>query len=135
MRRSFWFFLVLPTFVLIPLSFSFGALPHLSAAGLFAAMVRELFCTIPLGSRRHGRSVRIGLCSAACAAALGTLAALGLSRGRGGWPATCCFTLMLSPLLMPNIIYALGIYQVYSSLGLIGTEVGLALAHSVLGMP
>lgn len=40
-----------------------------------------------------------------------------------------------APLLMPNIIYALGIYHAYSALGLICTEAGLARAHSVLGMP
>ena len=126
-------FLVLPTFVLIPLSFSSARYLTFPPPG-YSLQWYESYLHNPAWIEATWRSVRIGLCSAACAAALGTLAALGLSRVEG-MARYLLFTLMLSPLLMPNIIYALGIYQVYSSLGLIGTEVGLALAHSVLGMP
>lgn len=126
-------FLVLPTFVLIPLSFSSARYLTFPPPG-YSLQWYQSYLQNPAWIEATWRSVRIGLSSAACAAALGTLAALGLSRIEG-MARYLLFTLMLSPLLMPNIIYALGIYQVYSSLGLIGTETGLALSHSVLGMP
>lgn len=126
-------FLVLPTFVLIPLSFSSARYLTFPPPG-YSLQWYESYLQNPAWIEATWRSFRIGLSSAACAAALGTLAALGLSRIEG-MARYMLFTLMLSPLLMPNIIYALGIYQAYSSLGLIGTETGLTLAHSVLGMP
>lgn len=126
-------FLVLPTFVLVPLSFSSARYLTFPPPG-YSLQWYESYLQNPAWIEATWRSVRIGLSSAACAAALGTLAALGLSRIEGV-ARYVLFTLMLSPMLMPNIIYALGIYQTYSALGLIGTETGLALAHTVIGMP
>lgn len=126
-------FLVLPTFVLIPLSFSSARYLTFPPPG-YSLQWYHSYLHNPAWIEATWRSVRIGLSSAACAAVFGTLAALGLSR-ISGMIRHVLFTLLLSPLLMPNIIYALAIYQLYSALGLIGTETGLSLAHGVLGLP
>jgi len=126
-------FLVLPTFVLIPLSFSSARYLTFPPPG-YSLQWYQSYLQNPAWIEATWRSLRIGVVSAACAAILGTLAALGMSR-IGGTKRYVLFTLLLSPLLMPNIIYALAIYQLYSALGLIGTETGLVLAHSVLGIP
>lgn len=126
-------FLVLPTFVLIPLSFSSAHYLTFPPPG-YSLQWYQAYFQSPAWIEATWRSVRIGLCSAALAATFGTLAALGLSRIKGAGRYVL-FTLLLSPLLIPSIIYALSIYQLYSALGLIGTETGLALAHGVLGMP
>jgi ABC-type spermidine/putrescine transport system permease subunit II len=41
----------------------------------------------------------------------------------------------LVPLVMPTMILAIGLYQVFASLHLIGTLLGLTLAYTVLGLP
>ncbi|MFT4002240.1 MAG: ABC transporter permease subunit [Rhizobium sp.] len=126
-------FLVLPTFVLVPLSFSSARYLTFPPPG-YSLQWYESYLQNPVWIEATMRSLRIGVFAAACASLLGTFAALGLSRLRG-FLRYFLFTLMLLPLLIPNIIYALAVYQLYSALGLIGTETGLVLAHTVLGMP
>jgi len=50
--------------------------------------------------------------------------------GRAIW-----FALALSPLIVPRIIIALGLFHLYAQLGLIGTSLGLVLGHTVLAIP
>jgi len=126
-------FLVLPTFVLIPLSFSSARYLTFPPPG-YSLQWYQAYLGNPAWIDATLRSLRIASTAALGAAVLGTLAALGMSRMSR--LARYLFTaLMLSPLLIPNIIFALGLYQLYSALGLIGTETGLALAHTVLGLP
>jgi putative spermidine/putrescine transport system permease protein len=68
------------------------------------------------------------------ATALGTLAALGLStaRFRGQGLLT---GLLISPMVVPLIISAVGMYFFYAPLGLTNSYVGLILAHTALGAP
>jgi putative spermidine/putrescine transport system permease protein len=65
---------------------------------------------------------------------LGILAALGLSRARLPFKPIILGTLIM-PMIVPVIITAVGIYLFYLRLGLVGTIVGLVLAHTVLATP
>jgi putative spermidine/putrescine transport system permease protein len=65
---------------------------------------------------------------------LGTAAALGLAR----LPAVARMLatgLILSPLIMPVIVVAIGVYYAFARYGLVGTPVGLVLAHTCLAVP
>jgi ABC-type spermidine/putrescine transport system permease subunit II len=126
-------FLVLPTLVLVPLSFSSARYLTFPPPG-YSLQWYASYLQNPGWIEATWRSLRIGVIAAICASLLGTLAAVGLSRLQG-FLRYFLFTLLLSPLLIPNIIYALAVYQLYSALGLIGTETGLVLAHAVLGLP
>ena len=42
---------------------------------------------------------------------------------------------MILPLAVPTIVYALGIYRLYVQLDLVGTALGVVLAHAVTGLP
>jgi putative spermidine/putrescine transport system permease protein len=65
---------------------------------------------------------------------LGTLAALGLSRPT--MPAkTLIMSLLISPMIVPLIISAAGMFFFYSRIGLQGTHLGVILAHAALGTP
>jgi putative spermidine/putrescine transport system permease protein len=68
------------------------------------------------------------------ATVLGTLAALGLPRLS---PAlrTAVGALVLSPLIVPGIVAAIGIYYVFARYRLVGTPLGLVLAHTCLAVP
>ena len=93
-------------------------------------------------------SIIIGFFSTILATVLGTLAALGLSRPEMPFRRAIMATL-ISPMIVPLIITATGMFFFYSNpcelLGLIGlptncgrlagTYVGVILAHATLGIP
>jgi len=65
---------------------------------------------------------------------LGTLAALGIARLPKALRVLAS-ALILSPLIVPVIVVAIGIYYAFASYGLVGTPAGLILAHSCLAVP
>jgi putative spermidine/putrescine transport system permease protein len=67
-------------------------------------------------------------------AVLGTLAALGLAKLPPAARALAT-ALFLSPLIVPVIVVAIGIYYAFSHYGLIGSPLGLVLAHTCLAVP
>ncbi|MCC0041877.1 MAG: ABC transporter permease [Rhodobiaceae bacterium] len=68
------------------------------------------------------------------ATALGTLAALGLSRPE--MPFRSAITsLLISPMIVPLVITATGMFFFYSDIGLAKTYLGIILAHTTLGIP
>jgi putative spermidine/putrescine transport system permease protein len=75
----------------------------------------------------------------ACAATLvtvtvGTLCAIGCWR-IGSKLADFVRVLMLVPIIVPTIVYALGIYRLWADLRLLDTYLGLIIAHAVTGIP
>ncbi len=66
--------------------------------------------------------------------AIGVLAVLGIKRTalRGGGALEF---IGLGPLLAPGVAYAVALYVFYSSTHLLGTFVGIVLAHTVLALP
>jgi putative spermidine/putrescine transport system permease protein len=76
----------------------------------------------------------IALAATLPATALGTLAALGLSRPSLPF-RTPIMAVLISPMIVPIIITATGMYFFYSVLGLTQTFTGLVLAHIALGTP
>jgi len=91
-----------------------------------------------LGSQEWLASTWLSLAVAGCvvvlATVLGTLAALGLTRLRGPMRAAVA-ALIVSPLIVPGIIAAIGIYYAFSRYRLVGTPAGLVLAHTCLAVP
>ena len=68
------------------------------------------------------------------ATTLGTLAALGL-RHLTGAVRTAIGALILSPLIVPGIVVAIGIYYAFATFRLVSTALGLVLAHTCLAVP
>ena len=79
-------------------------------------------------------SVIIGFFSTLLATALGTLAALGLSRPEMPF-RRAIMAVLISPMIVPIIITATGLFFFYSYTGLAGTYFGIVLAHATLGIP
>lgn len=76
----------------------------------------------------------VGIAAALIATTLGTLAAVGLSSP---WmPYKRLITaLLLSPMIVPLIIIAAGMFFFYTQFNLVGTFGGLIIAHAALGVP
>jgi putative spermidine/putrescine transport system permease protein len=79
-------------------------------------------------------SVIVGVFSTLLATALGTLAAVGLSRPDMPWRGPI-MGLLISPMIVPIIITATGMFFFFSKIGLAQTYVGLIFAHALLGTP
>ncbi|MFN3646578.1 MAG: ABC transporter permease [Gemmobacter sp.] len=79
-------------------------------------------------------SIIIGAFSTLLATVLGTVAALGLSRPEMPY-RRAIMAVLLSPMIVPLIITATGLFFFYSMTGLANSYVGVILAHATLGIP
>lgn len=134
------FYLVAPIIVIIPLSFNardfFTFTPEMLAldpAGYSLKHYRDFFTNIdwqlPLWN-----SLKIAPMATLIAVTLGTLAAVGLSQAH--MPGKrAIMAILISPMIVPLIISAAGMYFFYSRIGLQGTYWGVVLAHAALGVP
>ena len=135
-----FFFLIAPIIVVIPLSFN---------AQDFFTFTKEMLSFDPAGySLKHYRdffgnpdwqdalwnSVKIAPAATLISVSLGTLAAIGLSQPHVPARRAIMATL-ISPMIVPLIISAAGMYFFYSRIGLAGTYWGVVLAHAALGIP
>lgn len=84
--------------------------------------------------RAAKNSIIVGFFSTILATALGTLAALGLSRDE--MPYRRLITaVLISPMIVPIIITATGLFFFYSKTGLANSYPGVIMAHATLGIP
>ena len=91
----------------------------------------ENFVTSPDWSSSFFNSLKIACLVAILATVLGTLAAFGLDRMRAR-PANLIRMLLLTPMVVPGVVLAIGIYAVYLDARLVGTLTGFVLAHTIL---
>jgi putative spermidine/putrescine transport system permease protein len=126
-------FLIAPTLIVIPMSFSSGRLLQFPPKG-FSTKWYATFLDSQSWTAGAITSVKVGAATAVLATAIGTLTALGLVRGR--YPARGLISaLVLSPLIVPVVVIAIGMYFVYSDWRIIGSLEGLILAHTALAIP
>ena len=76
----------------------------------------------------------VGFVSTFFATALGTLAALGLSRPHMPYKALI-MSILISPMIVPLIITAAGMFFFYAKINLVYTFTGIILAHIALSTP
>lgn len=133
-------FLVLPLLVIIPLSFN--AEPYFTFTEGMLRLDGEAYSLRwyrsilenPEWTKAIVNSFIIGVFATLVATVLGTLAALGLNHPRLPFRQAIS-ALLISPMVTPVIIVAVGVFFFYSSMGLAQTHLGLILAHAMLGAP
>jgi putative spermidine/putrescine transport system permease protein len=79
-------------------------------------------------------SLFIGITSTIIATSLGTLAALGLSRPHMPFKGII-MSILISPMIVPLIITAAGMFFFYARINLVYTFTGIILAHVALATP
>jgi putative spermidine/putrescine transport system permease protein len=92
------------------------------------------FFTNPDWQQALWNSVSIAPVATIVATCLGTLAAIGLSQSHVPFKSAI-MAILISPMIVPLIISAAGMYFFYSRIGLQGTYWGVVLAHAALGTP
>jgi len=133
-------FLIAPILVIIPLSFN--AEPYFTFTEGMISMKSDAYSTRwyadiaknPQWAFSAVNSIIVAVCSTLLATFLGTLAALGLSQSHMPYKSAV-MGVLISPMIVPLIISAAGMFFFYSNIGLAQTLPGLILAHAVLGTP
>jgi len=126
-------FLVAPIAVVIPLSFSSGSFFYYPLPG-FSLRWYEDFFTSPFWLNALKNSLFLGSIAASLATALGTLAAIGLWRA--SFPLRgLVLAVLISPMVVPVVIIAVGAYFAFAPLHLTDGFAGLILVHTALGAP
>ncbi len=126
-------FLIAPILAIMPLSFNSESFFSYPMPGYSLKWYADFFF-----NERWTSAVRVSLIVGSAttflATSLGTLAALGLSRshvpGRG-----LIMAALISPMIVPVIISAVGMFLFYARISLSGTLIGLILAHTALATP
>jgi putative spermidine/putrescine transport system permease protein len=133
-------FLIMPILVIVPLSFN--AEPYftfnenmlrLNPDAYSMRWYEDIFNN-PQWVHSIKNSFIVAVFSTLLATFLGTLAALGLSRAYMPY-RTAIMGVLISPMIVPLIITAAGMYFFYSKIGLAQTFPGLIMAHTALGTP
>ena len=133
-------FLITPILIIIPLSFNvepyFTYTPGMLALDPDAYSLKwyEDFINNTQWTHSVKNSFIIAIFSTILATVLGTLAALGLSKPHMPY-RSLMMGILISPMIVPLIISAAGMYFFYSNIGLDQTFLGIILAHTALGTP
>lgn len=126
-------FLAGPSFFIVPVSFTTEGFiewpPVFFSLKWYAAILEH-----PQWVPAITRSLVVGLFTSILAMAIGVPAAFFLARQRF-FAKTAALAFILSPLILPRIVIAVSLFYFYAHLGLIGTEIGLILGHTVLSVP
>lgn len=126
-------YLVLPILAIVPLSFSDSSFLAYPITGFSMRWYRNLF-EAEEWMRAAKNSFIVAPAATLIATMLGTLAATGLSkaefRGKG-----LLMAVLISPMVVPVIVVAVGMYLFFAPLGLSDSYTALILAHAALGAP
>jgi putative spermidine/putrescine transport system permease protein len=126
-------FLVAPILAITPLSFSSSSYLTYPLPGLSLRWYDD-FINSPRWMTSLKNSMIVGIASTMLSMVLGTMAALGLAQWKSKFkPLLLAF--MLSPVIVPTVITAVGLYFFFAPLGLTGNYLGLILAHTALATP
>ncbi len=134
------FFLIAPIIIIIPLSFNAGfylsfseKMLSLDPAG-FSTQWYQDFWNDQKWTDGIKNSFFIAIFAAIISTTLGTIAALGLSRPEMPY-RKLLMAILISPMIVPLIVSALGMYFFLVKIGLASTYTGIIISHAVLGTP
>jgi putative spermidine/putrescine transport system permease protein len=126
-------FLVLPIFVVFPVSVTDKRFLAMPEEGISFQHFAKLMVSEPWLSAIWN-SLYIAIIATLLCVVLGTLCAIGCWR-LSSRLSESVRSVMLLPLVIPSIVYSLGIYRMFVDMSLIDTVPGVVLAHTVTGIP
>lgn len=126
------FFLSVPALLMIPLSFAKSGLGWPPKG--FTLQYYQSMIASPLWMQAAVRSLFVGLGAATLAMLIGTPAAFLLVRSQVR-AKSLLLAFVLSPIIIPRMIIAVGMFYFFAKVGLVGTSFGLAIGHTVVATP
>jgi len=124
-----FFFLILPTFVVVPISLSAGDFLAFPPPGWSLKWYASYFSQ-PQWLQATLLSFQVAVVTMLTSTVLGTLAAYGVLRGRLRRRALLV-SLIISPIIVPPIVIGVAIYGLLAQWDLIGRFLGLVIGHAI----
>jgi putative spermidine/putrescine transport system permease protein len=125
--------LVAPTLVVIPMSFAEKKSLAFPPTG-FSLQWYQNFFTNPQWFDSLIVSAKVAAMVAVVATVIGTMAAIGIERLKGR-TGGLIRAVLITPMIVPGVVLAVGIYAVYLDAQLVGTWTGYVFAHTLLAIP
>ena len=126
-------FLVLPLLVIVPLSFNEGSFLVYPMQGFSLRWYADFFSS-DAWMRSLTNSLIVAPAATLLAMTLGTLAAIGLTRGEFRGKALV-MGILISPMVVPVVIVGVGCYLFFAPMGLGSSLLSLIMVHAALGVP
>lgn len=124
--------MTVPAVLMIPLSFGSGGL-NWPPTGFTLQWYQDVFNS-PIWMQALTRSLIVGVGTGVLSMLIGTPAAFLLVRGNLPGKGLL-LGLVLSPIVVPRIIIAVGLFYFFANIGLVGSVLGLVLGHTVVAVP
>lgn len=125
--------LILPTLLVVPIAFTSSDFLAFPPPG-YSLRWFETYFNSPLWVAATLRSFGVALATAILATGLGAAAALAMANSRSRWGGAL-FALFLAPMIVPRIVVAVGMFYLFARLGLVASNLGLVIGHTVLALP
>ena len=125
--------LVIPTVIVIPMSFSDSQYLEFPPKTWSLRWYHEYLDT-PRWMNATVTSFKVASLTMLVATPFGTMAAYGLFVS-GSRLGKMVFFMLMTPMIVPVILIAIGTFYVFGKLGLVNSILGLVLAHTVLSLP
>jgi putative spermidine/putrescine transport system permease protein len=126
-------FLLAPILVMVPLSFSSSSFLSYPIPGWSLKWYHNLFDS-PEWGRAAKNSFIVAPAATLIATALGTLAAVGLSRTSFPFKGLL-MSILIAPMVVPIVVVGVATYLYFAPLGLADSYLGLIVVHAALGAP
>lgn len=126
-------YLVLPILIILPISLTDQRFLSLPQDGLSLRHYATVFGS-PEWLHAIWQSFTIAIASTLLSVTAGTLCAIGCWR-ISTRATELIRALMLLPLIIPSIVYAIGLYRYFGPLDLLDRFLGVVIAHGVTGIP
>ena len=134
------FLLIVPSLVVIPMSFSDSQYLEFPPRNWSLRWYENYFSSGQVGMGFNDwigatwTSIKVAVLTIFVATPIGTMAAYGLINS-GSRIRTILFPIMISPMMVPVILVAIGLFYFYVQLKMVNSILGLVLGHSLVAMP
>ena len=134
------FLLIVPSLVVIPMSFSDSQYLEFPPKNWSLRWYENYFSSGKVGMGFNDwigatwTSVKVAVLTIFVATPIGTMAAYGLINS-GSKARTVLFPIMISPMMVPVILVAIGLFYFYVQFKMVNSILGLVLGHSLVAMP
>lgn len=126
-------FLMLPTIIVIPMSFSNSQYLEFPPREWSVRWYQNYFSSTAW-MQATATSFKAGILTMIVATSFGTMAAYGLHATRIRF-AGLVLGILLTPIIVPIILVGIGVFYIFVKIKLVNSITGLVLAHSMLAIP
>ena len=126
-------FLVIPSLIVIPMSFSESQYLEFPPREWSVRWYRHYFGSDEWMNATW-TSLKVATLTMLIATPLGTMAAYGLFASNVRF-AHVLFITIISPMMVPVVLIGIGVFYVYAKAKLVNTVFGITMAHTVLAIP